>query len=391
MCKKTEYHVALDSYDLGSITNEYCIGVMAFAKEAGNWCIYSDRFGYGRALKHNLSRLNGRLSMETLQRAATFQKKHSIPVVTFHTSENWNGQACIYSDHEEVIDLAVRHFQEAGLTDMAFCGANNKTSSSVRERHWRSRMLQIGFESHVFNQSPLTLKNEAQWREAQKKLKAWLLTLPRPCGVLACEDGRAAEVILAAEKLELHIPEDIILLGINDDQLICEGSPPTLSSINIHAREIGYEAAKLLHEYMTGDRKKGVELTIAPKGITKRESTAIFYLDDKCIEAVVKKIRTVGKQKRLSVAELHKGVSLSLRSFYYRFEKAMGCSPKNEIDRVTLSTVLDYLNESEYSINEISFRVGFDSPDMLSRFFQKQLKISPSEYRKLNRKRNLPG
>jgi LacI family transcriptional regulator len=382
MCNKRVYHVALDSYALGSMSNEFCIGVLNFAGEIGNWRIHSDLFGVGRALQSKRVRLDGRLCMESLPRAARFQQKQGIPVVTFHSCEQWNGQTCIYSEHEEVVDLAVQHFKEVGLTEMAFCGATNKTSSAIRERHWKARMTQMGRPCHLYSETPLNLKQEGKWIESQEKLKAWLISLPRPCGILACEDGRAAELLLAAEQIEARIPEDFALLGVNDDSLICQGNHPTLSSININAMEIGYEAAKLLHDYMTGHRRNPVELTVAPKGITRRDSTSILYLQDACIEAVVKKIRTEGKSKRLTVSELHAGLPMSLRSFHYRFKQATGCSPKQEIDRVTLAMARTLLENHTHTMKEISFMLGFESPNLFSRFIRKHLKLSPTAYRK---------
>jgi len=381
MSKTGIHHVLLDIPEGHGFLDRFCVGVVEFAKEAANWRIYSGRYGLGRHTHLNPASLSGRLCTESLSDAKAYREKHGIPVVTFASFREWQRQACVHSDHLETVDLAIQHFRELGLENMAFCGANNKMSASIRADLWAEQMKKEGRKTTCFHSTPITHQYDKRWQHSQKKLQHWLLTLPKPCGILACSDGRAAEIVLACEQLDLLIPKDIALLGINNDRLICLGNQPSLSSIDTDARRIGFEAAGLLHEYMSGERRTPVELAVSPGGVIQRESTSILYLTDPMIEEVVKQIRTQGKRQRLRVSMLHESSPVSRRSFTSRFEKAMGCTPKQEIDRVSGAEAIHLLKDTRLSIQEIAFQLGFESPQTFSRFMQHQFQMSPTKVR----------
>jgi LacI family transcriptional regulator len=213
----------------------------------------------------------------------------------------------------------------------------------------------------------------------------WLRTLPRPVGLLAGNDLRAREVLDACQLAKLHSPEDVAVLGVNDDEIICEMANPPLSSVMHNGRRIGYEAAAMLHRLMQG-KKVLTDVVVDPLGVKSRQSTDLLAIDDPEVAAAVRFIRE-NACKGIRVDDVLDHVPLSRRSLEKRFRQSLGRLPHAEIRRVQIERVKELLVSSDYKLERIAEITGFSTAQYLAGLFHRVVKMTPGAWRSAGRAR----
>ena len=180
------------------------------------------------------------------------------PVVGIGGGYGWHdpssGIPYFATDNEAIARLAAEHLLERGFRRLAFCGyprTRVNRWSGERGRAFRQFARQAGCPCAVYTGRRKTAR---RWRELQSELMAWLRALEKPVGVMACNDLRARHVLEACHRLSLRLPEDVALVGVDNDEMICELTNPPLSSVEQGARQMGYQAAALLEQLMRGKR-----------------------------------------------------------------------------------------------------------------------------------------
>jgi len=200
---------------------------------------------------------------------------------------------------------------------------------------------------------------------------------------LAGNDLRAREVLDACRLAALHVPEEIAVLGVNDDELICEMANPPLSSVIHNARRIGYEAASMLDRMMQG-KKVMADLVVDPLGVKSRQSTDLLAIEDPEVAKAVRFIRENACQG-IRVEDVLQQVALSRRALEKRFRAAVGRPPHMEIRRVQLERVKELLVGSAFKLEKIAEMTGFSSAQYLAGLFHRVVKVTPGAWRHAGR------
>jgi LacI family transcriptional regulator len=201
---------------------------------------------------------------------------------------------------------------------------------------------------------------------------------------MAALDARGRQVIEACMEANLRVPQDIAVLGVDNDELLCELCDPPLSSIHLNAEKAGYEAAALLHRMMQGEAVRRQIIVIEATHIVPRKSTDVVALGDEKISAAVEFIR-LAANKPLQVSAVAAQVELSRRALELRFRKALGHTVLTEIRRVQLERVRRFLLETDLSIDRIAIECGFATGNYLGKVFRRQFKQTPQRFRLQNR------
>jgi LacI family transcriptional regulator len=201
---------------------------------------------------------------------------------------------------------------------------------------------------------------------------------------MACYDLRGQHVLNACRRLGVAVPDDVAVIGVDNDDLLCDLSDPPLSSVIPNTRRTGYEAAKLLDEMMCGRKVGALTHLIPPLGIMTRQSTDVLAIDDRNVARAVHYIRQHACDG-ITVDHVLKAVPQSRRMLESRFRKVIGRTPHEEILRVKLNRVKRLLTETDLPLEQIAERSGFTHVEYLTVAFKREVGMPPSKYRSVNR------
>jgi LacI family transcriptional regulator len=208
----------------------------------------------------------------------------------------------------------------------------------------------------------------------------WLASLPRPLAVFAANDLWGFELVQAARERRLHVPEDVAILGVDNDQLICEIAHPPLSSIRLGAERIGREAVALLGRLLRGKPPEAGLLRVPPLDVVTRHSTDVLAVEDPEVAGALRHIRQHAAEG-LSVKQLLTALPVNRRTLERRFVRALGHTPLEEIRRVRFERVKALLR-ADLAIYDVAARCGFASAAYLTTSFLQATGMTPSVYRR---------
>lgn len=288
------------------------------------------------------------------------------------------GAATVRADDAAVARVALQHLRDRKLARVAFVGDTRLGFSARR----RDAFLAAADEAGIACTSFEPQRPRADWHLPREELLAWLRELPRPCGVLAAWDGYAAQVLEGCRELEIPVPEGLAVLGVDDDDLICELADPPLSSVVQDTRRIGQRAASLLAAALAGTPVKPAIHEVPPLGVSARRSTDAEAVDDPIVRDAVRLIRERACDG-LTVAALADRLAVSRRSLELRFEKLLGRSPHREIRRAQLDRARVLLGDTDLPLADVAERSGFGRPDALAAAFRKEYGQTPGAWRRL--------
>lgn len=294
-------------------------------------------------------------------------KSLKLPVIYVPYTQIDNNLVNIVTD-DAIGAKAAEHLIRRGFKNFAFYGLNDKWYfSKGRRQAFTETARKAGYHTEVFDRS----RNE--------DLSEWLLSLKHPVGLMVCTDDCAVEVYDAVRKTGLKIPEDMAVIGVGNDELVCDFAHPPLSSVVLNLEHAGYEAAKTMVDLIKG-KKVARNICVGALEVAERQSTSIFALNDKMISRAIQFIHShIGDN--LHVNDILRSVPLSRRVLYKRFQKALGRSIYEEIRRTKMDYAARMLTETSLSINEISEKLGFTDAKNLARLFYKEKGITPFKYR----------
>jgi LacI family transcriptional regulator len=218
------------------------------------------------------------------------------------------------------------------------------------------------------------------WEQQQQRLAEWLRGLPKPIGVMTTNDLMGQQLLEACQRLGIHVPEEVAVLGADDDEPICRIAYPPLSSVIINDHQRGYEAAALLDRMMAGQLAPVEPIFIEPTGVVTRASTDIMAIDD---AAVVEALRFVRERccDRITVDDVVREVPMSRSVLERRFRKFVGRSINSEIVRLRIDRAIQLLTETELELKVIAQRAGFGSQSYMNAVFQMKVGKTPGSYR----------
>ena len=249
----------------------------------------------------------------------------------------------------------------------------------MRGESFSKTVTKAGYLAYLYQQP--RAKTKRTWDKELPIIAKWLLTLPKPIGLMTCNDDRGEWVIEACKIAGLKVPDEIAILGVDNDQLICDLCNPPLSSIVLNVEKAGYEAAALLDKMMDGEKINNYEIPIRPTHVVSRQSTDILAIDDPDVVAAIRFIHRHTKNV-IQVNQIVDVVSLSRRVLEKRFRSIVGHSIHDEIRRVRVEQIIRMMAETEMSVSEIAKNLGFPEVEHISRYFRKEKGMSPLAYRK---------
>lgn len=308
--------------------------------------------------------------------------KKGIIVIAQDYGIRFEGTPNISANHHDGGAIVATYFIRRGFDSFAFFGPADTVFSEERK---------AGFEEAIRKERPdasvlsLMTRKSALWGCDMDELCQWLESLPKPVAIMACDDIWAYYITEACDRLRadnaegrFNIPEDIAVVGVNNDDTICGLSNPNLSSLDQDIERCGYRVAMMINEMMHTPEEVVHDILIAPAGIVTRQSSDIFVNDDANITAVLKFIHENIGQK-LSVNDIVAQVPLSRRLLEKKFRSRMNTSIAEYVRKVRVDNMASLLEKGK-TVSEAAFDLGYSDIKNISRIFKRIKGVAPSDY-----------
>lgn len=366
-------------------------GIVRYAQLNGPWSIHISPGHLGQALPQAKTwRGHGVIARIRSSAIARTIRASGLPVVASSLEEleahNKTNKFCeIRTDSPGIARMAARHLMERGVKNFAFCGFRGVQWSVLRERIFRQTCGEMGFacRSHRIEMSGWAQQPHwiSSYEREQPGLVEWLKSLAKPVGLMACNDICGHEVLLACAAATLRVPDEVAVIGVDNDELLCGLSDPPLSSVALNLEQAGYEAASALDELMAGREPRRRIIAVEPMVAVARRSTEVIAVDDPVVAAALRFIKDhAGRQ--IDVPHVVREIGISRRTLERRFAEIRGRSVLGEITQCRLERAKRLLLETDMPIHRVAESSGFNSIKTFIRSFQMIEGESATSFRK---------
>lgn len=320
-----------------------------------------------------------------------FVKDLNLPAVDLSVFGQNAGLPSIEFDPAAIASQAADHFAERGIRNFAWYPNDVAPPIQFRERAFVRHMQRVGHDVHLIptDSSGSTFGDASggertDWREAAEVLGQRLAKLPRPIGVLCFSDEWGLKVLEACQQVGLQVPEDVAVLGINNNTLVCESLMTPLSSVALDMEAWAYRACAMLDQIMDGQP--------APKGLTPFPASGVVTrrsTDTVAVEhpEVAKAVSFIAEQyhRPIGVDDVVAATRLTRPGLKRAFKTHLRRSIREEVQRVRVRHIKRLLIETDYTIETIAQKVGLGGPRQLYHTFERVESITPRQYRMKHR------
>jgi LacI family transcriptional regulator len=363
-------------------------GIAKYSRLHGPWIFYRKPPYYRhpaqwvRALSHQKKLDADGIIMVEQEKPQEFIALGLPTVASPYIEDHIASAANIIGDNAAMGRLAAEHLLDRGFKNFAYCGFEDMFGARSRGESFRRRITEAGFQTQIYKKPKP--RGRRSWEDEQIFMADWLKSLPKPVGLMTCTDDRSQDVIEACKVAALHVPEQVAIIGVDNDELVCELSSPPLSSIALNTQRSGYEAAELLNKLMSRKQRKTADHTIVvhPTHVVTRQSTDIMAMADRDVVEAVRFIRRHAREM-IQVDDVVDTVAISRRSLEQRFRREFGHSVLAEIKRARVDQVARMLVETNRSVSQIALALGYSGVENIARYFRSEKGMSPLAYRKL--------
>jgi LacI family transcriptional regulator len=377
-------HVAL----LIEATNAYARGLLhgvaQYTHERAHWTIYFEPHALDEPPPKWLKdwKGDGIIARIGNRRAANAIQAPGVPVVELRRMLTLPGMPSLGPDNHAVAKMVAEHLRERGFRHFGFLGLPRGQDPPLDNRSdcFVQHLAECGFACSVFQ-----VERTATWRTEQHRIARWISSLPKPLGVMTCNDSRGLQLLRACAGAGIAVPDQVAVIGAGNDDCICSLCHPPLSSVDLGPESIGYEAAALLERMMSGRRGAARHVQISPRGIITRLSTDVLATEDQAVSHAVGFIRTHACDDIL-VSDVLRQVRLSRSALEPRLKRVLGRTIHQEIQHVRLERVKGWLATTDLPTKQIAAQAGFHSVQYLARVFRKSTGQTTAGYRKRMRR-----
>ena len=290
----------------------------------------------------------------------------------------------IRTDSEAIGRMAAEHLLESGFRRLAFCGFTNCYWSTAREKAFTQFAKEHGLPYSTHHITLDSWMHRPNWMQSQQHeqplMIAWLKSLPKPVGLMACNDVCGLEVLESCAEARLRVPDEVAVVGVDNDEMMCELTNPPLSSVALDIEHAGYESAQLLDAMMRGRAVKRRVVRVHPTHVAVRLSSDVIAQEDGVVAHALRFIRDHARQN-LSVNDICEEVGVSRRTLERRFFRAVRRTLLAEITRCHLQRAKQLLLETDLPCAHVALQAGFGSLNTFNRAFTRNEGTTPQHFR----------
>ncbi len=360
-------------------------GIVRYSKDHGPWVFYRMPMYYRElygddgvvrwAKKWKADAIIAQLENIDLDKL----NKLKVPIIIQNYRERADKICNITGDYFKTGVMAADFFLARGFSNFAYYGFKDMIWSRERADGFKNRIEEAGYSLSLLN---IQNRRNEQWSFDAVSVSGWLLSLPKPVAIFACDDYFASQITETCKIYNITVPDEVAVLGVDNDDLICNISDPPLSSIVLDVEKGGYQAAGVLHQLMNKEISQAFDIVIPPLRIESRKSTEKYAVNDKYILQVVEYIEK-NYSSPVSITDIMRFVPLSRRVLEKKFKKEMGISIYQYLLNYRIEQFAKLLIKTDKSLSELAVVCGFDDYKNVARVFRKYKNTTPLLFRKL--------
>ena len=377
--------VALLIETTGVVGRDILCGIARYARESGPWALRheprSQQFTEGwvptwlETWEGN--GILGRIETDAMVDAVKHAK---VPAVDLLGVRHDLPFPLVTPDNHAIGRLGAEHLLERGFRLFCFIGWEHERWSDARCQAFREKVRERGCDCAVLNLPTFKTLPE-RWDSFIDELVTWIRERPKPLGLMLCYDNVGPPVTQACREAGVAVPEEVAIIGVDNEEVICGICDPPLSSICPNHEEVGYQGAALLDRMMTGGAPPTKPIVVPPRTVVVRQSSSVSAIEDPVVSAALSMIREHACNG-LQVRDVAEKVPVSRSVLQRRFQSVLGRSVHNEIVRVQLRKAQELLKETDLSVRTIAEKAGFKHPEYMAAVFKHRVGVTPVAYRR---------
>lgn len=309
----------------------------------------------------------------------TLFEKNGIVAIAQDYISKFDSIPNITADYQLTGSMAAQQLYGRGYKNFGFFGYENVCWSDGRLNGFRDRLKEdFNVDTiHVFNNRQLS----SLWSYDVAELREWLLSLPKPIAIFACDDNQAEILLETCQASEINVPLDVAIVGVDNDEITCNLTVPAISSVDMDIEKAGYQVAEMATRMVEDPNYRGEDIVIRPIALVGRGSTGIMATKDPVVAEAMRYIYQ-NRSRKLQVADVIKQVPVSRRLLEQRFKEVTGASIYTVISNLRMDYFAQQLVSSSDTVSEIAARMDEPDTKSISRRFLALKGCTPTEYRK---------
>jgi len=359
-------------------------GIAAYIRENRPWAVYFGERSVFDPVPDWLKdwKGDGIISRTTSPKIRDVIARIRVPVVDLNEQLGGMGVPMIAIDHRAVGRIAAHHLMEKGFTNFAYVGHTGQFWSVRRAEEFARTVTASGysFEEYDGEGGGTRPARRPSWELELDRIATWVSNLPKPAGIMACDDFRALQLLAACRLADVAVPEQAAVIGVGADDVSCALADPPLSSVVLNAWRMGYEAAAILDGLMKGQKMHGQEIRIPPLEVAARQSTDVTAIADVTVAISMRFIREHACDG-INVEDVVRRAGVSRTALQDHFRNALGRPIHDVIVDARIARVRELLAKTGLSLQDIAERSGFRYPEYMSSVFKQRTGWTPARYR----------
>jgi LacI family transcriptional regulator len=375
------FHVALIVETSLAPGREILRGIARYAREHGNWSTFHEPHGLEESAPGWLRNWKGDGIIARMQNEAIAETVAAtgIPVVDVLGVMRDTGWPLVHTDDARIAEMAAEHLLDRGFRRFGFFGLAGERWSEQRRDAFVAAVSEAGCTSTVY-EIPRHVHHTRIWEEYADHLADWVGGLPRPTGIMVCSDQCGPIILEACRRSGAVVPDEVAVIGVDNDEPLCEVADPGLSSVWPDHHRVGYEAAALLDRMIRGGKAPTEPIYVPPRGVVIRPSTDVLAIEDRDMAAAVRFIRQHACSGP-TIDDVAAHISMSRSALQRRFKETVGRTLHEEMLRMRLARARELLSESDLPIAIIAEKSGFRHQEYMGAVFRQHLDQTPAQYR----------
>lgn len=356
-------------------------GVASYVREHEPWALYHEPHAMEQAAPRWLRRWRGDGIIARIQTASSTEAiaRCGVPVVDVLGVSAAAAFPLVHVDNAAIARMAAEHFTERGLQNFGFFGIQGENWSEQRYVAFCAAVAPLGHEVALYDQ-PRRMTDARSWERMEDQLALWVSRLPRPCGVLVCSDQCGQRFLEACQRANVLVPDDVAVIGVDNDDPLCEVCAPPLSSIDANHVGVGYAAAELLDGLLRGRAAPDNPLKIVPRQVIARLSTDVLTIADPDVAIALRLIRE-RSHEGLHVDAIARELRLSRSVLQRRFRSHLNRSIHQEILNAKVKRARELLIKTNLPIAAVAERAGFKHQEYMGAVFKARIGMTPGAVR----------
>jgi LacI family transcriptional regulator len=375
-------HVALLVETSLASGRDILTGIARYVREHQPWLLFHEPRSLEEDLPGWLKTWKGQGIIARVQtpKMANALRKTRIPVVDVLGVVPTAGFPLVHVDDEAIGAMGAEHLLVRGFKHFAFLGIHGENWSEARSRAFIQHLERQGYQANVRKETRHQA-DDVSWEVHQSDLATWVRSLPKPVGIMVCSDQRGGQMLDACRRASALVPDQVAVIGVDNDQPLCSVCNPPLSSVWPNHSLVGYEAARILERLMSGDSNAPARTLTPPKKVVTRHSTDTLAIEDEMVASALRVIRDRAC-KGIRIDDISAMIGCSRSVLQRRFRSALGRSMHQELVTQRLNAARHLLIETSLPLMDIAERCGFRHQEYMGAVFKATIGQTPAQVRK---------